>query len=146
MGRRSDRIGLKRPLHNDGIDPAAELQADALEGTDGSEVVRNMKANRRNVAGVAYDRDHLLTTRHTTAVNDRGEKCAAYSATHVLGVDVNRIFHCKPISGPGPIRACIGVPRDHTCDIGNEIRKSLGRDFGPSSCHFRDSGSFDFKR
>ena len=44
------RIGLKRPLHNHGIDPAAELQADALEGTDGSEVVRNMEANRRNVA------------------------------------------------------------------------------------------------
>ena len=35
------RIGLKRPLHNYGVDPAAELQADALEGTDGAEVVQN---------------------------------------------------------------------------------------------------------
>src|SRR6188474_779198 len=49
----------ERPLHEDAVDPAAELEAHRAQGADAQETARRVHADGGGVGAVADHRDHL---------------------------------------------------------------------------------------
>src|SRR3981081_4088066 len=115
---------LERLLHQYAVEPAAELEADRLEGADHAEAGGLMQRDRRRLRRIADHRDHLPEGARLRLDQQPVEQRAPEAAPLYLRVDIDRILDGETIGRPRAIGSGIGVARDLAADLGREKRKA----------------------
>src|SRR5438105_14735209 len=88
------RVALaQRQLHDDGIEPAAELVADGMERAAEPEAGAAMQGDGGEVRGVADDGDHQAEALRRAGVDQRREQHSADAFALCIGRDVDGILH-----------------------------------------------------
>ena len=145
VGRRLKIPGSQGPLHQHGVEPAAELEADVLQRSDHLETARGMELDRRRLCGIADHRHHLaLAERRALLDQHRQERLADTLADGVL-VDVDRILDREFICRPRPPFAGIGIAQDAALKLGHEMRQADVEHGGATARHLGKVGRIDLE-
>src|SRR5207237_1862518 len=119
--RRRRRAGSERSLHQNAVEPTAELEADVVEGADQAEAGGAMQLDRTDVGGIPDDRDHLPKSAAFSLDDQPVEECAADPAALRCRGDVDRILDAPAIGRTRAIGPCIGIAHDLPLDLRHQV-------------------------
>src|SRR5512140_3649790 len=107
--------GAERPLHEDGVEPAVELVADALEPADFSEAEPGME--RKRLPDLTRDdRDDLARAGRRGFGQEGRQERAADAAPNRERRDVDRVLDGEAIGRPRPPARAVGIAHDLVSD------------------------------
>ena len=119
-------------LHDHRVQPAAELAADVLQNSDQAEPGLLVQADRCDVGGVADDRHHLTHAAAGGVAHHRVQESPPDALTARKGRDVDRVLDRVAVAWPGAIGAGIGIARDSSALLGDEVGQSRTPDRLPA--------------
>src|SRR5258708_6012125 len=90
----------QRALHQHAVEPAAELEADIVEGADQAEACGTVQLDRARIGGIPDDRDHLAEAALLRCDDQLLEQRAADSPTLRLRRDIDRVLDTPMIGRP----------------------------------------------
>ena len=144
--RQGFRTRADGALHENAVNPAAELEADRLQGAGALEAAGQVQLDRGLVIGVADHRDELAAADLLASLDQCAEQQLADAAAGMVLVDVNRIFERKAVGRPGPIQAGVGIADHATVSFRRQVGKLAPDDVGPALAHFGHRGRHQFER
>src|SRR5215472_849335 len=77
------------PLHQNRVDPAAELETDCGQNSASRETERLVQADRRPLIAAPDDSDHLAISEFVTALDERRKERPPDPAPKYRSIDIN---------------------------------------------------------
>src|SRR5215469_11211414 len=87
----------ERPLHQNGVDPAAEFETDRGQNPAARETKRLVQANRGPLIAAPDDSDHLPISEFVTALDEPRKERPPDPAPEFRRIDINRILEGEPV-------------------------------------------------
>ncbi len=119
--------GPKRPLHQHGVEPFAELVARILQRPGEREPGRLVEVDRGDVVAVADERDHLAKIARGRFVDQFAQELPADALPARFRRQIDRILDRVVIGRAVAKRPAIGVAEDAILPDGDEIGIARGR-------------------
>src|SRR3990170_1471175 len=98
--RGARRPGAQRALHQDGVEPAAELEADVLERADHAKPGRAVQLDRGGLSRVSDHRDHLPKSARFARLDQAPDQGAPDAAAMKLRGDIDRVLDRPAVGWP----------------------------------------------
>ena len=116
-----DRPRPERALHQHGVEPAAELEADVLDRADEAEAGGAVQFDRWRLRRVADDCDHLAKPALLRLGDEPVEQRPADAAAMQRRRHVDRILDAEAIGRTRPVGARIGIAGERAVGLGHQI-------------------------
>src|SRR5215469_16227396 len=95
--RRARGAFTERPLHQNGVDPTAELETDCGQNSAARETKRLVQADRGPLIAAPDDSDHLAISEFVTALDEPRKERPPDPAPEFRRIDINRILEGEPV-------------------------------------------------
>src|ERR1700722_12600083 len=92
-------VPYETPLHEDGIEPAPELESDIFQQSGVIKAETPVQGDRRLVRAVANHSNHLTHTARLGGGDERGHEQLAQAGTQTIRTHIDGIFHRVLVCG-----------------------------------------------
>jgi hypothetical protein len=138
--------GPQRTLHQHAVEPAAELEADVLQGARHLEAAGGMEPDRRDLRAVADHRHHLALADLRAFLDQRRQQRLADTLPDRILVDIDRILDGEFIGRPRPPVAGIGIAQHDAVALGHQMRQACFEHRGAAFLHLGEIRRHDLER
>src|SRR4051812_3707842 len=135
----------QRALHQHAVEPAAELEADILNGADHPKAAGGMEAYGGGLRRIADHRHHLAFAERRALLDQHRQQRPADALPDRILVDIDRVLDGELVGRTRPPVAGIGVAQHSAIALGHEVGQAEFEHGGAALLHFGDIGRIDLE-